>query len=338
VNRVSPRALATPRDEVVDFCDSNVLMQNSSGPDFEMLCALYNGDPTVFKRLKQRFHELDEATIIRHLLACKGVYEKTVAHIEAHLQWRSRTFVTSDIPNHQSCGPGCLMYTHGFDKAGHPLVIFTSRLLDPKSRDLAELMRWLTYIFELAIERLPPHLVQITIVSNRIGSSSADLEMLKATMVLIENNYPFRIAKVLIYPVSVAVKSIGGIIKSIAGFHASNFHLLESIDVLKEHIADEYIPTEMGGSCDYKFNISDCPPSALFETNIHCSSFGSNVSPLEMINDNSSSVSPPEAPISPENPKGGAKRVHSIVGTYSYMVSPCDCICDQYTNLIPHLS
>ena len=73
-----------------------------------------------------------------------------------------------------------MFYQHGVDSEGHPLVIYTPRLNNPKTRNVDELVRWTLYMVEFALSRLPSHLLQFTCLVNNVGMThDTDMEYLK---------------------------------------------------------------------------------------------------------------------------------------------------------------
>ena len=295
----------------LDACDEMV-----AGPDMEFLRSMRCVDRAAMKRLRRRFFELDEATILGHYLICGGKVEKAIDHIEKYMLWRQDTFRRADIPHNPTTGTGCFMYANGFDNMGHPLIVFTSRLLDKKTRDVSESLRWIIHIFEEAIQRLPPHLEQITILSNRTGAGNADLDLAVAAFSMIERCYPHRIYKVLLHPVPLSTRAVGAVLLSIAGKQCRSIHLLSSLDLLREEIPDKYIPAELGGSCAYEFDGTEYPAARVCQPYKYCTEHFPDVIPspgglAEGIDSSGDNFESPGEP---------SLRANSIVGTYCYMV------------------
>jgi len=326
----------------------------SCGPDFEALCHKITLSPTSFAKLKATFPDISDAKIIRHAVACGGSVSKTIDHIAACLLWREQYLTFTELPKFNSGGENCTFYHHGFDHHGHPLLIMKSRYLYKETRDINELFRWFVYTFELAIQRLPPHLEQFTVLVSRIGKSSGiDYEIAQHIGPLLANYYPNRFHKILCYPSSAALRTVGGIIKSLMQ-KVSNVEFVETFAALRKEIPDEYIPEEMGGSCCYEFDIADCPAPVVCESYEYCRQHNLNSQRTSRQLRDAGTSNPPvgtmavdmttgthEGSSSPtgatvdimsnqdidraDNPLTSGKdsllRANSIVGTYSYMVS-----------------
>jgi len=319
--------------------DNNVLALTSSGPDFDAFVRQCSAPTAVFTKLKKQFYELRDATILRHMLVCNCDADKTAAHLEDMMVWRQATINFTARPKDQTRGNGCVFYTHGSDAKGHPLLIFTTRLLDLKTRDLDESVRWFLYMVEIAIARLPPHLEQITILVNRIGKiQRTDFEFSKKFFPLLNCYYPNRVHKVLWFPVSPGLRAMHGIVEFVGGRASGNKVLVPSVQALWEEVPKEYIPIEMGGSCRYEFNLEDYPIPVVCEPykyiRLHRPQMTVS-SPVASINTTgsaslrslSSGSSEFDNSDQERNDDGDEPlRANSIVGTYSYMVSlfrPC---------------
>jgi len=307
--------------------ENNVLTDSSAGPDCNALMKQCTTPAVTFMLLRKKFYELSAATVLRHLVACNGDVDKSTTHLEAYMLWREKQFTSTVRPSHQTVGAGCVLFTHGYDSAGHPLVIFTTRLQNMKTRNLDEMVRWCLYIFEEAISRLPPHLEQMTILVNRHGmTQGADFELSKHLFPLLDKYYPHRIHKILLFPVAIYLRGIFGLVKRIAGKSAENLVLVKSINALRNEIPDKYIPFELGGTCEYEFSIDDFPPPVVCEPYEFTKARVDEISVCPFSSKSSSGeadLSINQDSLLPESMSEIANlpRANSIVGTYSYMVS-----------------
>lgn len=226
--------------------------------DFEILRDACTAEEDVIKKVKRTFPELTTATVMRHLIVCDNDYDKTCAHLEACKAWRQSTFPITSMSTHQAPAGVGLLYAHGTDVMGHPLIIYNSRWINPKTRNVDVLMRWFIYMLELALSRLGPNMTQVTALVNRSGSTyEVDLEFGKRIQFVLENYYPERICHVIFYPVSTALKASWSVMKILASRTYARFRLAHTLDKLRHYIPDECIPKEMGGSSPYVYNTSD---------------------------------------------------------------------------------
>jgi hypothetical protein len=303
-----------------------MLTVTSSGPDFDELLTKCTAPPTVLARLTRQFYELSDATVLRHLVACDGDFERTVAHLEEMMLWRQKTFTWTERPDHQTAGRGCVFYTHGTDNKGHPLLIFTTRLLHIKTRDVNEAVRWFLYMVEVAVQSLPPHLEQVTILVNCVGNEQRrDFEFSQKFYPLLNSYYPNRVHKVLWYPVSQTLRTIQGIVHFIGGSSSGNKVFCSSLEMLRAEVPDEYIPSEMGGSCTYEVSVYDFPPPTPSERYEYAVEQGMCSAPASL--NVSGDVKQNSATTSDETAIEPVTRANSIVGTYSYMVSAFARVC-----------
>ena len=248
-------------------------------PDHELLRQECTASPKVLRELRQRFGNLTEITIIRHLIICDYDLERTAKHIQDGQLWRQTMFPLAAMP-YSRTQKESLLYCHGYDHQGRPLLIFTPRLNDPKNRNLEELFRFVIYMLEVAIKRLPSHLVQVTVLVNRetLGMKlEPDFEFFRRINEVITKFYPVRIRRMLFYPVSTALRGIWRAITAVVhGRSVRHMRLIDSLAELKEYIPDEYIPAELGGSCTYQFDMKDFPSPFAENYDSMIAGFGSN--------------------------------------------------------------
>ena len=341
------------REDSAKDGDDFVLASSFGGFDADSIRSLcHAASPRVMRTLKDTFPDLDEFFILRHLSVCDGDLEKTVVHIENCLRWRYSFLNYDKVPRHQASGSGGFWYTHGYDCLGHPLLIYTSRLMSPDNRDMDEFVRWIVWMYEIAIKRMPPDVHRVTILVNRLGQKQTDFESQRTMFPLFRKMYPNIVYKFIFYPASIALRAASGVIKNFAGRAAINTHVLNSIAALRKEIPDEYIPEEMGGSCSYKFDIADYPSPEICEPNEYVIEKSSELTtmasavttyrpgetsdlvPVELGNSNPMSMSQPGVPIAPPA-EGFLQRSNSIVGSHGYMVNiyvyACNCFCCHLT-------
>jgi hypothetical protein len=325
---ISECTLNLPVDGGETWCgvDNNVLVEVPAGIDLALLRSKCTSSPSIVRALQKKFYELAEADILRHLIICDGDYELTVSHLKMWMLWRQNTFASPEMPRNTTAGPGCWFYVHGCDVHGHPLLIFTTRMQDSKTRNIDESLRWFTYMLEMAVQRLPPHLEQVTVLVNRLGMSQrVDFELAKQLIPIYEKYYPHRVHKLLVYPVSPTLRTILGLIKRLSGKLSEYVEFVSSLDALREVVPDEFIPSELGGSCSYVFDSADYPAPVLCAAyerfnNISLSSDDSVQEERERGTFNDASLTLTSKGSADDTPEEELQRANSIVGTYSYMV------------------
>lgn len=274
VGYTTTRSRGDPSDGPPVCLDNVGLSGTSSGPDHWCLLSQVTSPPFVLTRLRRKFYELTEAEIVRHLLASGCNYNKTVDSIETYLVWRQSFLTFTVLPPLPSSG--CSIYQHGHDLEGHPLIILKSHLVDrSEERNLDEFLQWMVHMYECAINRLPPHLEHFTVLISRIGrSDTTDFELADYVFGTTAKRYPYRVHKILVYPSSLPLQAVGGILRNLMGRQAKLLHFVKSLNALRKDIPDEYIPVEMGGSCTYEFDMNDCPAPTVCTEYEYCREHG----------------------------------------------------------------
>jgi hypothetical protein len=172
--------------------------------------------------------------------------------------WRSQHWppLKQDCINEINKGK---VYVKGTDKDGRPLLIFRSRFHDPKDRDPEEMAKMVMWWTEQAIKELPSDKSKFSILFDRTDASGAqDFEFVRYFAQLFQDAYPERLGKLVVYPSGVVFWSLWNIVKWFLD-PVTREKVLPCVYFygVQEHIADEHIPSNMGGKSIYEFNAGD---------------------------------------------------------------------------------
>jgi len=245
-------------DNVV--CVNTTTAKSSSHSDIEILRSQCTASDRVIAQVRSKYPELTLSTILRNLITCENNVEETAKCLEARNVWAQMTFPLSSVCYSQAIPGKCFLYAHGTDTTGHPLVIFNASLHNPASRNIEECCRWVTYMFEVALARLPSDKVMFSILWNRSNLGfSTDIEFGRRVKSILDNYYPNRVHNLIFYPISRSLKSLWGIVKGVLRRSYSKVRLARNIDQLRTYIPDKFIPVNIGGSCSYQFDMIDYP-------------------------------------------------------------------------------
>lgn len=203
------------------------------------------------------FMARDSEAIQRFLMARKLKLKPTVDMIREHTIWRSTT-----LPIHPT-GPVLVelrkgkMELHGKSCKGLPLVIISSRLFDPKVRDLQASVQAAVYIFERALETMPDA-KQFAVLYDRNGFSfmrNWDFDLLREVVKTLSANYPERLSDMYIYPagglVTLAIKMLGPFLDPRT---RAKVHALNTTEQLLRHVPEQFVPVASGGTSTHVFD------------------------------------------------------------------------------------
>lgn len=230
----------------------------------DLVAFKYNRD--ALKGMKQRFPGVEEATLIRFLFSCKSDLTETARKFQRYENWRESNFpiTTASIYNELRTGK---VYVQGFDKLGHPLIIFRPYCSNIKTRSLEEMVRLMLFMSEIAIQQLPEDRLMFSVLVDRSSASQPDFEMLRSISDLIDKYYPGRLFRVYFHPCSYVLKGLWQLAKNVAPRGANEkFRPKASLAALRAVIPNEHIPAVMGGACHYKFSEEDFPSPFLNES------------------------------------------------------------------------
>jgi hypothetical protein len=209
-------------------------------------------DPAKFSldnvvNLRGVFPNVDDETIGRFLIARNDDREKAEALLGSAEKWRSHHFpiLKQDCMNELRRG---VVYSHGYDKEGRPMLIMATRRNDPNNRDLEEMGRACIWMFETVIRRLPDDKSKITILFDRTdtGVDKQDHAFMKNMIKVLQDKYPERLHRAIVYPTGVIYWALWNIVKwfldPVTAAKAAPMMYLSGV---QEFIDDEYIPVGM---------------------------------------------------------------------------------------------
>ena len=223
-------------------------------------CKKFSNYGNSISILSSYFPFESETCLISHLIVSSGSTEQAIKRIEAMLQWRQQSFpytISPFICNTKSS----VFYTYGYDTLQHPLIIFRTPLSNVKTRNIEEMLRIFIFIVEVAMQRLPPGVLQFSMLMDREGMQfKPDYEFYQRAGKILNLYYPCMLYKVYVYPVNYAVRSMWEIAKRVLPNRAKSIvKPISTLDKLRQCIPDMYIPQHLGGSCEYQFNPNDYP-------------------------------------------------------------------------------
>ena len=245
------------------FTDSSPITNHQqlllhSSPDLDKLRQECHANISVIKDLCKQFPNINETCVIRFLIVNHNDPIETALKLNKMCIWRQITFPMLAVPFSKGSN---VCYTHGYDKLGHPLLFFIPGLNDPNVRIMDEMMRWLIYMMEVALKRVPKHLLQITVVVDRSKRPiNVDYELIRCISKIVEEYYPCLLYRIYICPVGYIFRGVWCVLKNMVASRASKIiRPVSNYEGLKQIISDEYIPVRMGGKCNYTFNVHDFP-------------------------------------------------------------------------------
>lgn len=212
--------------------------------------------------LKEKYSNtsLDTQDIARFLIARNNDIIKADELIASHLAWRSdpsNTVRKQDCLNEISKGK---IYVHGYDKEGHPLIVFTSRLNNCKERDIQEMTKMAIWWLETSLLLMPTDKTKYTLLVDRSNhkSENTDIELIRAVGKVFQDNFPERLFRCIVYPSGIVFYGIWNIVKYFLDpVTQQKVQPVLTLAGVQQHIDDEYIPISMGGKCAYVFNADD---------------------------------------------------------------------------------
>eukprot|EP01035_Chromulina_nebulosa_P020937 gene20937-27138_t len=183
--------------------------------------------------LRERFPNFDDETLARFFIARNGNTDNVIKMLDEHAKWRANTLpiVKSNVLNEMMTGK---IYTRGFDKAGHPIIIWNKVMPKDKSK--------------------------ITIIMNRVDftQDNADIELCKKLISLFQANYPERLANTIVYPSGYVFYGLWTIVKFFLDpVTQKKVHPVLTLAGVQEFVDDKWIPKNMGGLDDYVFSITE---------------------------------------------------------------------------------
>lgn len=116
--------------------------------------------------MRKTFPDVEDLVLCRFLIARTGDIAKAKDLLNKHLEWKSKNLpvLKSTCLNEFKKGK---LYMNGFDKDGHPLLIWHAKLNIYNDRDLDEMGRMIIWWMEYAKHHMPKDKSKITLIVDR---------------------------------------------------------------------------------------------------------------------------------------------------------------------------
>jgi len=211
------------------------------------------------KAMRTQFPTETDTTLARFLIARSDDLTKARDLLAKHLDWRKANLPVSKNDCLHEFNKGKI-YSHGFDKMGHPLVIWRGALNVAAERDMDELGKAVIWWMDYVERNMPANKSKITIICDRTDMSSAngDIEFIKHIASYFQDNFPERMYTCIIYPSGFLFYGLWNIVKwFLDPVTANKVQPHGYLTGVQEFIADDNIPNHMGGECTFNFNPDD---------------------------------------------------------------------------------
>ncbi len=221
--------------------------------DILALRAKYS-DANVLK-MKETFHNIDDDTIARFLIARNNDISKATELLTANIQWRAANVPVTKASCITEIKKGKL-YHYGYDKENHPLLVYTTTKHFNNDRDIDEVVRMATWWIEKLVKELPSDKTKYTLLIDRTGQTNenSDVELVRAVGKILQDNYPERLYRCIVYPSGLVFWSLWNIIKwFLDPVTQAKVQPMMYFSGVQEFINDEYIPKNMGGKSEFEF-------------------------------------------------------------------------------------
>ena len=128
-----------------------------------------------FGKLKRTHPNVSDENIAIFLLARKGDYHQAGAMLDKHLAWKATVprITKADVAKEFATGK---LYRHGFDRQGHPLLVYTARNHVPGESSPQDTMRLIIWVIEECVRTMPPTHTKFTLLLNRAGATFANFD------------------------------------------------------------------------------------------------------------------------------------------------------------------
>lgn len=200
--------------------------------------------------------EEDDYTLRRFLRARGHHIGKASAMLLKYLRWKPsakpRGFIAASEVARELAQEKLLMLGH--DRAGRPMVYVFGARHHPSRRDLDEFRRFVAYVLDATVARLPPGQEKFAAVADLAGwsySQHCDVRGYLAALDIMQNYYPERLARVfLVHVPRVFMAAWKAVYPFIDDNTKKKFVFLHDRDVqrtLREAVDDENLPEIYGG-------------------------------------------------------------------------------------------
>lgn len=209
---------------------------------------------------KKAFPDQDIVTLARFLIARNGDVAKSTEMLNNHLAWKAKNWpvLKSSCKKELSSGKA---YVRGYDKLGHPIIVFHTYLHDPNDRDIDELIRFTAFTFETAIKAMKDKNCKVTVLVNRVGAGGgSDIEFARQLVGVLQNNYPERLYRMIVYPSGVIFYGIWQVVQLFVDpVTKEKVKPVMYLSGVTEFIDIENVPAIMGGKDEFVFNEAQFP-------------------------------------------------------------------------------
>jgi len=205
------------------------------------------------------FPNLSDETLARFLIARNNDREKAYEQLVATEKWRTTHFpiLKEDCINELRRN---VVYSHGYDKEGHPIFVMATRNNNKNERDLEELGKAALWWFEKTLSKLPEDKSKITILFDRAdaGQDSVDMEFSKKMVKVLQDKYPERMHRAIVYPTGFVYYAIWNVFRwFLDPVTANKVQPMMYFSGVQQFIEDKYIPKAMGGESEYVPNYDE---------------------------------------------------------------------------------
>lgn len=141
-----------------------------------------------------------------------------------------------------------IIYSHGFDKEGRPVLIISAAKHNSKNRSIEELAKAILWMIEIHIKRIPENLSKYTILLDRTnaGTKNQDIAFLRRFSKLFQDQHPERLHRVIVYPSGLVFWSLWNIVKwFVSPVTRDKVYPVMHLSGVQEFIDDENIPASM---------------------------------------------------------------------------------------------
>ena len=205
------------------------------------------------------FPVVDVFTLLRFLRASKLVVPDAVAKLENHLRWRQETFPIAFESVKADCACGKYVLC-GRDKDGDVVVYLQGHEMGPHTyTTIEEHMKSVYFLLEIVCTEILDHpMDKFTIVYNRMEATTKNRDLKWAENIgkSLQQHYPERMKRAYVVPANVVFRALWSIVKIFFDPDtAEKVAFLSGPNELKKYIKDEQLPVELGGTCEYKYDV-----------------------------------------------------------------------------------
>jgi len=211
------------------------------------------------KQLKEKFPNIESATLLRFFRAAKNNKQTAVDKIVDHIKWRQDIFPISFESIKEECSKGKYLLC-GRDKEGSLVIYIQGHELGPHTyTSIEHHMESVFYLLEVVCsEILEDPLEKFTIVYNRVKVEKKNRDFAWAENIgkTLANHYPERMKRAYVIPANIIFRTLWGIAKVFFDPDtASKIAFVSGPTGLKKYIDVEQLPVELGGNLEYKFDV-----------------------------------------------------------------------------------